>query len=266
MAEYDYVDYTVTAGRAEIVLDRPDVLNAFDATMLAELNECLLDAHADEDAYVILLTGRGDGFCSGADVSNMDGREDRRNAFTYGEHLWGVQYVNRLLYFGEKPTIAAVNGPAVGAGCDFALACDLRVMADDAFLREQFVNIGLVPGDGGGWTLPRLVGEAKAKEYLLTGRDIEADDAAELGLVVDVVPADDLLETARDLADEIRDKPATAVRHTKSLIDASQSFAEYCHAAHERQWECVTDDEHREAVEAVANGERPELDRPREED
>lgn len=261
MVDYERIEYTVTDGRAEIVLDRPAVYNAFDAEMLVDLNECLLEAHADADVYVILITGRGDGFCSGADVSDMDGREDRRNEFTYGAHLWQVQYVNRLLYFGEKPTIAVINGPAVGAGCDFALACDLRVMADDAFLREQFVNIGLVPGDGGGWTLPRLVGESKAKEYLLTGKDIEADDAADMGLVVDVVPDDELMETARDLADDVAAKPATAVRGTKALIDSSQSFADYCHAALERQWACIQDPEHREAIAAQQEAREPEFDR-----
>lgn len=262
-ASGDGIGYRVTEGRAEITLDRPATYNAFDGDMLAAVNERLLDARADDDVYVILLTGRGDGFCSGADVSNMDGREDRENAATYGAHLWAVQYVNRQLLFGEKPTIAAVNGPAVGAGCDFALACDLRVMSEGAFLREQFVNVGLVPGDGGAWTLPRLIGESKAKEYLLTGRDITAADAEELGLVVDVVPDDELMRTARGLANEIRDKPATAVRNAKALVDTTRSFGEYCAAAHEKQWECVSDPEHRAAVEAVADGRRPELDRPR---
>jgi 2-(1,2-epoxy-1,2-dihydrophenyl)acetyl-CoA isomerase len=263
MSDYQRIDYTVTAGRGEIVLDRPDVYNAFDPEMLVELNECLLDALADDDVYVILLTGRGKGFCSGADVSGMDGREDRANEFRYGVHLWKVQHVTRLLYFGAKPTIAAVNGPAVGAGCDFALACDLRLMADSAFFRTQFVDVGLVPGDGGGWTLPRLVGESKAKEYLLTGRDIQPADAEEMGLVVDVVADSELGVAARDLANELRDKPATAVRHTKALVDAHQSFGEYARDAHERQYDCVTDPEHSEAVRAFVEGRPPEFDRPR---
>jgi enoyl-CoA hydratase/carnithine racemase len=259
----DGIAYEVSEGRAEITLNRPATYKTFDGEMLAALNERLLDARADDDVYVILLTGRGDGFCSGTDVSNMDGRENRKNAATYGAHLGAVQYVNRQLLFGEKPTIAAVNGPSVGVGCDFALSCDLRVMAEDAFLREQFVNVGLIPGNGGAWTLPRLIGESKAKECLLTGRDITAADAEDLGLVVDVVPDDELMRTARELADEIREKPATAVRNTKALVDTTRSFAEYCAAAHEKQWECVTDPEHRAAVEAVGDGRRPELGRPR---
>jgi enoyl-CoA hydratase/carnithine racemase len=262
MSDYRNIDYVVTEGRAEVVLDRPAVYNAFDPEMVVAINECLLEALSDDDVYVIVLTGRGKGFCSGGDVSAMEGRDDRANEFRYGAYLWQIQHVNRLLYFGSKPTIAAINGPAVGAGCDFALACDLRLMAESAFLRTQFVNIGLVPGDGGGWTLPRLVGESKAKEYLLTGRDITPADADELGLVVDVVEDDRLLDAARELANELRDKPRTAMRNTKALIDTSQSFADYASEAATRQYECVTDAEHREAVQAFTEGRPPDFDRP----
>lgn len=255
------IDYTVTDGRAEIALNRPEVYNAFTPAMLEAFNEALVDAMSDEDVYVVVLTGRGKGFCSGADVSAMEGRDDRKTKFRYGAQLWKVQYVDRLLYFGPKPTVAAINGPAAGAGSDFALACDLRVMSEKAFLRPQFVDIGLIPGDGGGWLLPRLVGEGKAKEYLMTGRDITAQDADELGLVVDVVPDDDLMDVARDLADDLRDKPKTAIRHTKELIDVRQSFAEYAAAAHELQWACINDPEHHEAVEAFNEGRAPQFQR-----
>lgn len=261
MTDYENIDYEVVDGRAEIILDRPDLYNAFTPEMLVGLNELLVDAMHDNDVYVIVLSGRGDGFCSGADVSGMEGREDRETKFRYGAHLWKVQYVDRLLYFGPKPTVAAINGPAVGAGCDFALACDLKVMSEGAFLRPHFVNLGLVPGDGGGWLLPRLVGESKAKEYLLTGRDIDADAAADLGLTVDVVPDDETLDAARELANELRDKPTTAMRNTKSLIDVSQSFSEYATEAHERQWECVHDEEHYEAVRAFLDGREPDFSR-----
>lgn len=262
MTGHENIEYDVVDGRAEIVLDRPEVYNAITPEMLVALNELLVDAMNDDEVYVVVLTGSGDGFCSGADVSGMEGREDRETKFRYGAHLWQVQYVDRLLYFGPKPTVAAINGPAVGVGCDFALACDLKVMSEDAFLRPHFVNIGLVPGDGGGWLLPRLVGESKAKEYLLTGKDIDAAAATDLGLVVDVVPEDEALAAARELANDLRDKPTTAVRNTKALIDVSQSFAEYGTEAHERQWECVNDPEHYEAVRAFLEGRDPEFDRP----
>lgn len=262
MVRHDHIDYTVTDGRAEIVLDRPAVYNAFTPEMLVALNEALVEAMHDDDVYVVLLTGRGDGFCSGADVTGMDDRDDRESKFRYGAHLWKVQYVDRLLYFGPKPTVAAVNGPAVGAGSDFALACDFRIMSEDAYLRPNFVKLGLVPGDGGGWLLPRLVGESKAKEYLMTGRDIDPAAAEDLGLVVDIVPPTDTLPTARDLVNELRDKPVTAMRNTKELIDVSRSFSEYAAEAHERQWECVTDAEHREAVQAFKESREPEFERP----
>lgn len=262
MVDRSHIDYSVTEGRAEVVLDRPDVYNAFTSEMLLNLNETILEAMNDDDVYALILTGRGDGFCSGADVTEMDGRNDRTNKFKYNEHLWKVQYVDRILYFGPKPTIAAVNGPAVGAGSDFALACDFRIMSQESFLRQQFVNLGLVPGDGGGWLLPRLVGESKAKEYLMTGRDIDPVAAKEMGLAIDVVPDNDVMNEARELANELRDKPTTAMRYTKDLIDTGQSFPEYMAKAQEYQWECITDPEHQKAVQAFNDGREPDLNRP----
>lgn len=261
MEQFEHIDYTVTEGRAEIVLDRPDVLNAFNAQMLTELNEALYEAMDDQSVFVILFTGNGRGFCSGADVSEMDGREDRETELGYRTHLGKVQNVVRLLYNGEKPTIAAINGPAIGAGCDFALACDLRVASEEAVLRQQFVNIGLVPGDGGGWLLPRLLGESKAKEYLLTGKDITPEAALDDGLVIDVVEDGEVHATARELGDDLVSKPRNGVRGTKSLIDVTQSFEEYTQAAFERQWECVNDPEHYEAVAAMREDRKPNFDR-----
>lgn len=257
--EFDSLEYAVTDGRAEVVLDRPDVLNAFDSPMIDELNEALESAHDDEEVYVVLLTGAGRGFCSGADVSDMGGERDRTDSTV---RLFKVQNVVRKLLGGEKPTVAAVNGPALGAGCDFALACDLRVMGEEAFLREQFVNIGLVPGDGGAWLLPRLVGEAKAKELVMTGRDVGPEEAVDLGLAVEAVPTDEVMDRARDLANTLRDKPATAMRETKALFDSTASFDDYARAAIEAQRAATDDPEHTEAVTALREGREPEFDRP----
>jgi len=257
--EFDSLDYTVTEGRAEVVLDRPDVLNAFDSPMIDELNEALESAHDDDAVYVVLLTGAGRGFCSGADVSDMGGERDRTDSTV---RLFKVQNVVRKLLHGEKPTVAAVNGPALGAGCDFALACDLRVMGEEAYLREQFVNIGLVPGDGGAWLLPRLVGEAKAKELVMTGRDVDPEEAVDLGLAVEAVPTDELMDSARDLANTLRDKPATAMRETKALFDGTATYDDYAQAAIEGQRAARDDPEHTEAVRALREGRDPDFDRP----
>ncbi|MFB6156954.1 MAG: enoyl-CoA hydratase/isomerase family protein [Haloferacaceae archaeon] len=254
----DDVRYERSEGIATITIDRPEVYNAFTGDTILELNGAIRRAADDDRVYAVVLTGAGDGFCAGADVTEMP-EWDESTPEEYGAFLWTVQQVVANLRGMATPSVAAVNGPAIGAGCDFALACDMRVVGDGAVLREGFVNVGLVPGDGGAWLLPRLVGESKAKEYLLTGRDIGPDDAVDMGLAVE--RADDALDAARDLAAEVRDKPATAVRHTNRLVDPQQSFAEYCRQATEFQWNCVNDDEHAEAVAAFNEGREPAFDR-----
>lgn len=145
---YEQIRYESEGGIATITIDRPDVYNAFTPTTLGELNDALRRVEGDENVYVAILTGTGDAFCSGADVTEMPDWSEMTKE-EYAGFLWSVQNVVRQLRTTAKPTIAAVNGPAIGAGCDFALGCDLRVVSEDAILREGFVRIGLVPGDGG---------------------------------------------------------------------------------------------------------------------
>ena len=256
--EYDEIRYETDDGITTITIDRPEVYNAFTRTTVLELNDAVRQAGNDEDTYAVILTGAGDGFCAGADTTEMPDWDDQ-SPEEYGAYLWLIQQLVGKLRGMSTPSIAAVNGPAVGAGCDFALACDLRVVGDESLLREGFVNIGLIPGDGGAWLLPRLIGEAKAREYLLTGRDITPEAAVDIGLAVEASP--DPLEAATDLAHEIASKPATAVHRTNDLVDPTRSFEEYCQLASEYQWECVTDPEHAEAVAAFNEGREPEFDR-----
>ena len=259
MTGYDDISYAVTGGIATITLERPDVYNAFTRQTVLELNDAARTAEADDDVYAVVLTGAGKGFCSGADTTEMPDWGEQ-SPEEYGAFLWLIQQFVWKLRTMATPSIAAVNGPAIGAGCDFALACDLRVVCEDGVMREGFVNVGLVPGDGGAWLLPRLIGESKAREYLLTGRDITPEDAVDIGLAVEL--ADDALEAAGELAAEIRDTPATAVQHTNRLVDPQRSFDEYCREAAAFQWECVVDPEHAEAVAAFNEGREPEYDRP----
>lgn len=254
----DTVQYETENGIATVTLDRPDVYNAFDHAMIIELNEVLRRAAVDDGVYGVVLTGAGEGFCSGADVTGMPDWGDQ-SLEEYAAHLWAVQNVVRRLRGMGPPCVAAVNGPAIGAGSDFALACDVRFMAPDAYLREGFVRIGLIPGDGGGWMLPRLIGEAKAKEYLLTGKDITPEAAVDLGLTVEVTETP--LAAARDFAAEVRDLPARAVQLTKRLIDPDQTFEDYCERAIEYQWDCVNDAEHQEAIAAFRDDREPVYDR-----
>ncbi len=255
---YDDVAYETDDGIATITIDRPDVYNAFTRETILELNEAIRRAREDDGVYAIVLTGAGDGFCAGADVTEMPDWKDMHKE-EYAGFLWAVQNVVRQLLESATPSVAAVNGPAVGAGCDFALACDVRIVGPEASLREGFVKVGLVPGDGGGWLLPRLVGEAKAKEYLLTGRDITPEDAVEMGLAVE--EAADPLAGAREFAAEMRDLPALAVRHTNRLVDPELSFEDYCERAIAYQWDCVNDAEHAEAIAAFGEKREPEFDR-----
>jgi len=257
-AMYEHVQYAVEDGIATITIDRPEVYNAFTTATIGELNDAIRRASADESAYVIVLAGAGEGFCAGADVSEMPDwsgmtKED------YAGYLWAVQNVVRQLRATATPSIAAVDGPAIGAGCDFALACDLRVVGPDALFREGFVRVGLVPGDGGAWLLPRLIGESKAREYLLTGMDVDAAEAVDVGLAVERV--EDALAGARSWAEDLLGNPATAVRHTNRLIDPTRSFEDYCERAIEYQWDCVNDPEHEEAIAAFNEGREPEFDR-----
>lgn len=255
---YDDVTYETDGGIATITIDRPDAYNAFTRETLLDLNGAIREAREDEGVYAMVLSGAGDAFCAGADVTSMPDWGDMHME-EYAGYLWIVQNVVRQLRAAATPSVAAVNGPAVGAGCDFALACDVRIVGPDALLREGFVNVGLVPGDGGAWLLPRLIGEAKAKEYLLTGRDITPEEAVDIGLAVE--ERSDTLAGAREFAAEMRDLPAIAVRRTNQLVDPEQPFEAYCERAIAYQWECVNDPEHAEAVAAFGEDREPEYDR-----
>jgi enoyl-CoA hydratase/carnithine racemase len=255
---YDEVEYEDDNGVAIITIDRPDVYNAFTCTTILELNEALRAAIADNDVYALVLTGARDGFCAGADISSMpDWREMGKEK--YAGYLWTVQNVVRQLRGTAKPSIAAVGGPAIGAGCDFALACDVRMVGPDAYFREGFVRVGLVPGDGGSWLLPRLIGEARAKKYLLTGEDIPAEVAVNIGLAAAL--DDDPLSAGKDFANDLLDHPIHAVHRTNALTDSSLSFEDYCERAIEYQWECLQDPEHHEAVAAFNENRDPKYDR-----
>ncbi len=257
---YTDIGYHATDGIAEIALDRPEVLNAYTQEMLVELNMAIEDAVDDEAVYAIVLTGSGKGFCSGKDVSAGEKPDYRMQKV---DRLGKVASAMRLLYNGPKPTIAAVNGPAVGGGMELALACDFRVMSEDAFFRDAHLAIGATPATGGAWILPRMIGEARAKQVVLFNEDITAAEAEELGMALDVVPADECVDTARARAAELRDLPATALRESRALFDPTcGSFDEHAHAVLDGRWRCEQDAESAEAAAAASEGRDPEFDRP----
>ena len=211
------LEYTVADGIGTILLNRPHRKNAFTIEMIDQWARILVEARTDPDVRVIVLTGAGDAFCSGVDLSSMDGERpsplQRKEQLT--DHIHRVPYALEDL---DKPVIAAINGAAVGAGMDMALMCDMRIMARSARLSEGYIRVGLVPGDGGCYYLPRLVGQAKALELLLTGDFIGAEEAARIGIANHVVDDDDLIAATTRLARKLADAPPVAVRTIKRAV------------------------------------------------
>lgn len=176
------LEYTVEDGVGTILLNRPAKKNAFTMEMIDEWAAALISARTDPDVRAILVTGADGAFCSGVDLGGFDRGErtplDRKQVLT--DRIHRIAYALEDL---DKPVIAAVNGVAVGAGMDMALMCDIRLAASSARMSEGYIRVGLVPGDGGAYFLPRLTGTAKALELLWTGDFVDAAEAAELGIV-----------------------------------------------------------------------------------
>ena len=218
-----------TIGKTAILhLNRPDTLNAIGT--LADCDDFVAAIQAvgeDRSISCMILTGTGRGFSAGGNLKAMQDKTgigpgeqpgDTRNTYRRG-----VQSITRALMDLEVPAIAAINGHAVGLGCDLACLCDIRIAAQSALFSCSFIKVGLVPGDGGAWSLSRVVGYATAAELFFTGDRFDAQHAKEIGLVSRVVPDAELLPTAMALADRITADPARALRLTKRLLREAQT-------------------------------------------
>ncbi|MGH7316830.1 MAG: enoyl-CoA hydratase/isomerase family protein [Candidatus Rokuibacteriota bacterium] len=237
-------------GVATITLDRPEARNAIDLVMRRELLAGLDELEADATTNVLILTGAGGHFSAGGDVKTMAAKRH-----TAAEGRARVESLNRFiirLFEYPKPTIAMVDGFAVGAGCNVALACDMVIASDRARFGEVFARIGLVPDGGGTWLLPRLVGLAKAKELVFSADIIDAAEALRIGLVNRMVPAAELSAATRVLAARIAAGPPGALGLAKALLNRSAtvdlatalSFEAYAQA------QTITSDDHAEGVRA----------------
>ena len=197
-----------------VTLNRPDVLNALNAATHASLASSLKEARAD-DVRAVVITGAGRGFCVGQDLT-----EFRDEAGDIGARLRSTYHPNiRAIRALEKPVIAAVNGAAAGAGLSLACACDLRIASDQATFVPAFVNVGLVPDSGGTFFVTRLVGQARAFEWLCSGRRLTAAEAQQWGIVSEVVEADALEGRAAQVARALAALPTRAIGMTKRLLD-----------------------------------------------
>lgn len=206
---------------ARITLHRPDRFNAFDATMVREMEEAFRTVLEDRDVGALVLTGSGAAFCAGGDVRYMhrcvsEGRIDDAMTLVYG----GCRIV-RAIHRSPIPVIAAVNGAAVGGGASLAFACDLRIASDRARFHLTYTRLGLAPAWGGSYFIPRLVGPAKAMELLWSGAAVDAAEAASLGLVNRVVGEADLAERVEIAARELAEQPREALSFVKEMVWSS---------------------------------------------
>ena len=237
-----------------ITLNRPDVLNAFNGAMHKALNAALKEARSDEIRAVV-ITGAGRGFCVGQDLT-----EFREAPGDIGDRLRSTYHPNidaiRAL---EKPVIAAVNGAAAGAGMSFACACDIRIASDTAVFVPAFVNIGLVPDSGGTFFVTRLLGYARAFEWLCSGRRLTAAEAHAWGLVSEVVVANALATRAAELAAQLAALPTRAIGMTKRLLDraGSSTLDEQLEWEAQLQAAAVQSEDFREGVQAFLEKREP---------
>ncbi|MBT9498890.1 MAG: crotonase/enoyl-CoA hydratase family protein [Zoogloea sp.] len=227
MATTDFVVFEQQGGIVTLTLNAPGERNALSsqAQWDAVVQACE-QVQRDQSVKVVILTGAGSAFCAGGNVKDF---RDKRGLAAGGgmavreNYRNGIQRIPLAFYRLDVPTIAAVNGPAIGAGCDLACMADIRIASDKASFAESFVKLGLIPGDGGAWLLQRVVGYAKAAEMSFTGDLLDAQQALAIGLVSKVVPAASLLDEARALAERMAANPGQALRMTKRLMREAQT-------------------------------------------
>lgn len=223
--------YEVKDHLARITMNRPEHLNCFSEEMIQLWTAALEDIRDRDDIYVVLLSGNGKAFCAGGDVKAMAAGEGffesnddiTSTALARKNVLWrGIQRIPLILEEIDKPVIAKIHGSAVGAGLDMALMCDIRIASESASFSESYFNVGIVPGDGGAYFLPRLVGRDKALDLFLMARVLKGAEAERIGLVTHVVPDDQLDDYVEQYIQRLMDAPQQAMRLTKRAIDQSE--------------------------------------------
>ncbi len=216
MAEYLNVRVEVTAPIAVVTIDRPKVLNALNDETIAELTSVFTELEADKSVHAIVLTGGGEkAFVAGADINELKACDVRASI---EKSIKGQNLFNQIEN-SRQVVIAAVNGFALGGGCELAMACDMRLASATARLGQPEVTLGIIPGYGGTQRLPRLVGRGKAKQLILTGDMIDAAEAHRIGLVDEVYPPEELMEAAKKMASKIASRGPVAVATSKRCIN-----------------------------------------------
>lgn len=254
---------TTPEGVHTITLNRPDKLNAVNMQLAEELPHALNAASADDAVRVVVITGAGRGFCAGLELSpaNVAAMRDVR-AKSRHERLDDLHWVGRwvLAVTGcDKPVIAAINGPAVGAGCGLTLACDIRLMSEAAVISTGYMRIGLCPDAGVSYFLPRLVGFARASDLILTARDIKADEAERIGLVSRVLPAENFATGVAEYAKQLAGGPPLGLTLAKRLLLASMNseLTDQLRREINGIMQCLASEDTKEAMQAFGEKRRP---------
>ncbi len=243
---------------AVLTLNRPDIRNALSGErMIEEIEAAISIVQEDEEMCALILTGAGAAFSAGGNLKDLQAKV---GMFAGGpdevrdNYRKGIQRIPLALHHLDVPTIAAVNGPAIGAGCDLACMCDIRIAGEDARFGETFASVGLIPGDGGAYFLPRTIGFSKALELAFTCRVLDATEALGIGLVSEVVPQEKLMDRAMQVAREIARQPAKTLRMAKRLFYVSQgkTLEETLELSAAFQAICQHSPEHARALEAMA--------------
>jgi len=255
---YEQQDTIVT-----LTLNDPSTRNALYGDDLFEAFEKSVDRiNADLGVRAAILTGEGSAFCSGGNLRDM---KQKKGLFggtpqqIADQYRQGIQRIPKSLFRLDVPLIAAVNGPAIGAGCDLACMCDIRIASGRASFAQSFLKVGLIPGDGGTWFLPRIIGYSRAAEMLFTGETLNAERACKIGLVSKVVEPDMLIQEAMNLAGRIAQNPPQVLRWAKKLLRDAQHTKLDCNLeeslAYQVQAHLTSD--HAEGVAAVLEKRTP---------
>ena len=248
--------FSVDDGVAKLSLNRDDVRNALTGTHLVEdICQAVQWCNDNTDIRCLIIGAEGKAFSAGGNIKEMRDRSGMFGGSTSEisrQYRAGIQRMSRAVFNAEVVTIAAINGPAVGAGFDLCCMCDFRIAANSARFGETFINLGIIPGDGGAWFLQRLVGYQRAAELTLSGRVFDAAEADKLGLLLERVADDELDAAADKLARSYASKPPIALRQTKRLMKTAQrqELGDFLDLCADVQAQCHHSDDHHEAVSA----------------
>ena len=246
----------------KITLNRPDTRNALSGDIIEGLVEYIQKADKDKDVGCVILTGAGKSFSSGGnlqEIKDMTTKDQMTQAQLEDWYRFGIQKIPLTMNSIDVPVVAAVNGHAIGAGNDLCTMCDIRIAGEDAKFSESFLRIGIIPGDGGSWFLPKIIGLARANEMILTCDVLDANKALDWGLVSKVVPNENLIVEAQQLAKKIASQPPEASRRAKRLLRMSQNvpLQDALEMAASQQSMLQQLDDHREAIDALLEKRKP---------